>query len=140
MAMPTPLQPRQFFTGVWHGEGQLSAHPLFRWFLRPEKIKMVSYPIWLSDRIWTVEERFTFSSGRAIERKMFVEIMDAQRLHVTADDMPQGADILLKENGFVFTPYCILADHLGKQWSLRCVDENTLDASGHIHDTIRMYW
>src|SRR5690349_11497266 len=99
---------------------------------------MVSRPVWLSGRIWKVNECFTFSSGRAIERTMFVEIIDAQRLHVTADDMPMGADILLQEQGFVFTPYRVLAEYFGVRWSLRCVDENRVDESGVIQDMIRM--
>jgi hypothetical protein len=71
---------------------------------------------------------------------MFVEIVGSDRLHVTADDMPLGADIILHEKRFRFTPYYIWACYRGRRWRLRCIDENLIDESGTIHDTIRMFF
>jgi len=103
--MVKPLQPKEFFAGTWKGEGELSPHPLLRWLMPPEQVRFSSRPIWLSDTVWVVRERFEFSSGDVIARTMFVEIVGLDRLHVTADDMPLGADIILHEKGFRFTPY-----------------------------------
>ncbi len=69
---------------------------------------------------------------------MFVEIVGPDRLHVTADDMPMGADIILRDNGFRFTPYYIWFEHRGRRWQLKCFDENIIDEKGTIHDTIRI--
>ena len=136
----TPLQPKEFFTGVWKGEGELSPHPLLRWVARKEHIHFEGRTIWLSDTVWVAKERFGFSSGDAIVRTMFVEIVDPDRLHVTADDMPLGADIVLHEKGFRFTPYWIWSKYRGRRWRLKCMDENLIDENGTIHDTIKMFF
>ena len=138
--MVTPLQPRKFFTGVWRGEGELSPHPFLRWVLPKEHLCFSGEPIWLSDTVWMVKERLEFSSGNVIARTMFVEMVAPDRLHVTADDMPLGADIILHEKGFHFTPYSIYSHYRGRRWWLRCLDENVIDESGTIHDTIKMFF
>jgi hypothetical protein len=138
--MITPLQPKEFFTGIWKGEGELIPHPLLRWLIPRDKIRYSSQPTWLSDTIWKVEERFEFSSGDAIARTMYVEITGSDRLHVTADDMPLGADIILGQKGFRFTPYYVWSYYKGKRWRLRCFDENLIDESGAVNDRIRMFF
>jgi hypothetical protein len=135
----TPLQPDEFFAGTWKGEGELVPHPLLRWVVPKERIRFSSRSIWLSDTFWVVKERFEFSGGPGVSRTMFVEIVGPDRLHVTADDTPLGADIILHEKGFRFTPYHILSFYKGRKWRLRCLDENVIDESGAIHDTIRMF-
>ena len=136
----TPLEPRKFFSGIWHGEGELIPGRLNAWLVPKEQIRFQSRPIWLSDTIWKVEELFEFSSGKIIERKMFAEIVASDRVHITADDMPLGADIILHENGFRFTPYDILGDFGGRKWRMRCLDDNQVDETGVIHDKIEMFY
>ena len=136
--MVSPLQPREFFSGTWNGEGELVPYSIPRLLVPKEHIRFSSQPIWLSDTVWMVKESFQFSSGRLLLRTMFVEIIGPTRLHVTADDMPGGADIMLLENGFRFTSYYVWAEHRGIRWELKCSDENTIDQSGTIHDTIKM--
>jgi hypothetical protein len=134
----TPLQPREFFSGTWKGEGQLSPHPLLRWLIPKERVCFSGGSVWLSETTWVVNESFEFSSGSTIARAMFVEIVGPDRLHVTADDMPSGADIILHEKGFRFTPYYIWGLYKGRRWRLRCTDENLIDEDGVVHDTIKM--
>ena len=138
--MVTPLQPRDFFRGVWTGEGELVPHSILRWFVSTERIRFSSEATWLSETVWMVKDRFELSSGRVMERKMFAELTAPDRIHVTADDMPLGADILLSEGGFRFTPYYFLVFHMGRMYRLRCKDECRIDASGFVHDTIKMYF
>src|SRR5579862_4321944 len=133
----TPCQPTQFFRGTWTGDGELLPHPLFRWFAPRERVHMTSEPIWLSDTIWLIKDHFEFSSGRVVDRQMFCELVAPGRIHVTADDMPLGADIQLHDRGFRFTPYYVLVTHRGLTLRLRCRDDNLLDAEGHIHDLLR---
>jgi hypothetical protein len=136
----TPLQPKEFFTGIWKGEGELVPHPLIRWMMPKEHVRFSGQPIWLSNTVWMVKERFEFSSGDVIARTMFVEIVGSDRLHVTGDDMPLGADIILHKNGFRFTPYYIWSRYKGRRWRLKCIDKNLIDESGTIHDTIKMFF
>ena len=139
VGMVTPLEPKQFFRGVWTGDGNLVIHPLLRWFAPNQRLRMTSEPLWVSDTVWVVKDRFELSSGHVIERKMFAELTAPDRIHVTADDMPFGADILLHESGFRFTPYYALVGHRGFTFRVRCFDENTIDHDGFIHDLVRMY-
>ncbi len=121
-------------------EGELVPHLLLRWFVTREHIHLSTEAVWLSETTWLVKDRFAFSSGRVLERKMFAELIASDRIHVTADDMPLGADILLYESGFRFTPYYVLVCHRGRVYRLRCADECWVDAAGFVHDTIKMYF
>ena len=140
--MVTPLQPREFFRGLWTGDGELVPHPLLRWLVPRQPFHFTSETAWLSETTWVVRDRMEFASGRLIERRMFAELVAPDRIHVTADDMPLGADILLHAGGFRFTPYYILGACRdgGRLYRLRCLDECRLDDEGFIHDTITMYY
>lgn len=136
--MVTPLQPKEFFRGTWVGEGELRPHPLVRWFAAVERLRLMSQATWLTETIWLVKDRFELSSGRVLERKMFCELVAPDRVHVTADDMLRGADIMLSELGFRFTPYDAIVDHRGFRFRVRCFDENAIDEQGFVHDRIKM--
>ncbi len=140
MTKITPLEPRKFFSGIWRGEGELIPSRLNSLFIPKEQIRFQSRPIWLSETTWRVEESFEFSSGKTIRRKMFAELVADDKVHITADDMPQGADIFLYEKGFSFTPYYILGDFGGRKWKLRCLDENKIDDDEIVHDKIEMFY
>jgi hypothetical protein len=100
---------------------------------------MTSEAVWLTDTIWLVKDRFELSSNRVLDRTMFCQLVTSDRIHVTADDMPGGADIELHDRGFRFTPYDVLVDQRGLTLRLRCHDEDTLDEHGFIHDLVTMY-
>lgn len=136
----TPLEYRRFFSGVWSGDGELRPTFPFRLWMRDERFRFHSETEWISNIEWIARDRMEFASGRNIERTMFVRKVAADRLHMTAEDMPHGADIHLRENGFFFSPYIILAEQRGQTVMLRCLDENIIDQDGVIHDTIRMFF
>jgi hypothetical protein len=115
-------------------------NPLLRPFVRREHIRLSSEAHWLSDTIWLVKDRMEFGSGWVYDRKMFAELVAPYRIHVTADDMPWGADILLYDWGFRFTPYHAWSYFHGRVYRMRFTDECVLDADGKIHDTVRMYY
>ena len=71
---------------------------------------------------------------------MFAELVAPDRVHITADDMPLGANIILHEKAFDFTPYYILGDFGGRKWRLYCNDNNRIDESGIIHNKIEMFF
>ncbi|HEU4759163.1 MAG TPA: hypothetical protein VFT91_04180 [Dehalococcoidia bacterium] len=138
--MVTPLEPREFFSGRWEGEGELLPLPLLRWLIPRQTVRFSSHAGWLSDDVWIVKDRLEFASGGASERTMFAQLVAPERIHVTADDMPLGADILLHQNGFRLTPYLIWTEYRGRRLRLKCFDDSVLAADGSIHDTIRMHW
>ena len=72
---------------------------------------------------------------------MFAELIENDRVHLTADDMPLGADILLHENSFAFTPFAVLVRYWRfPRWvfSVKCVDTCTIGDDGLIYDNIRV--
>jgi hypothetical protein len=78
--MVTPLQPKDFFQGVWHGEGELVPHPLVRSLVPRERFRFFSEAVWLSETVWLVKDRSEFASGSILERKMFAELKAADRI------------------------------------------------------------
>jgi hypothetical protein len=136
----TPLRPQEFFRGVWEGDGEVLPHVALRWLIPREAVRFSSRTQWLSDTVWIVEDRLSCASGDVSERTMFARLVAPDRIHVTADDMPLGADIHLREDGFRFTPYLIWTRYRGRRVRLKCFDDNVLADGGSIHDTIRMRW
>jgi hypothetical protein len=138
--MSSPLQVREFFSGVWTGNGELIPSWWLRWCCPNERVRHSSEAVWLTSTVWIVKDHFEFSSGRLVEGKMFCELIAPDRIHITADHMPLGADINLTETGFSFTPYRVLASYRGFTFQFRCFDECTVDVDGRVHDRIRIYW
>lgn len=108
--------------------------------MRPWTFTFSARPTWLSDRIWIVDEDYEFGTGESLQRRMFVEQVSPTMLHVTADDMPLGADVHLDAEGFRFSPYQVLASHWGFRWRLRCHDASVVDEDGVVHDRVRLYF
>ncbi|MBI4409338.1 MAG: DUF3833 family protein [Gemmatimonadetes bacterium] len=136
--MTTPLDARDFFSGTWSGEGELVPRLWLRAVVKRQRIRFRSRTHWLSDNDWLVLERFAFEGGPVLRRCMHVRKVGERRLHVSADDIPAGADIQLHEQGFRFSRYVILAPRWGHRWPLRCRDENVVRDDGTIEDRIEM--
>jgi hypothetical protein len=120
---PTPLEPRTFFTGRWTGQGSLRAHRLLRWLLPNDSVHLVSQVEWQSEDSWTVQDRIEYGSGTVVERRMEARLTAPDRVTITAPDMPDGAEIRLKRDRFVFSPYLIVAEYRGRRVRLRSQQE-----------------
>ncbi len=136
----TPREPREFFRGVWIGSGELVPPWFVRWFVPKQRVSFSTESIPITDTVWIVKDHFEFASGESINRQMFAELVAPDRIHVTADDMPLGADIALTDRGFKFTKYRLLASYRGRTYEMRVTDECHLDSSGFLHDLIQMYF
>ncbi|MDQ6772518.1 MAG: hypothetical protein M3024_05955 [Candidatus Dormibacteraeota bacterium] len=137
---PTPLQPRRFFSGTWRGDGELRYRGPLRLLRRPDRFTYLSSVRGTSAARWEFEDHFHYRSGLKFEQRFACEVVDERRLHVTSDDMPGGADILLSERGYTFTPYVMRVRSGPFTVQLRCRDVNGVDGSGMIHDRIDMMW
>jgi hypothetical protein len=138
--MLTPLQIRDFFTGVWTGMGEFCLHSVLRLFVPNQAVRYQGQTTWLSDTLWKATERFTLSQEGSIHRTTYIQIIEDDRLHMTCDDIPGGADIILHEKGFRFTPYLFRSPFAGKHITVKCLDEAILDEQGELHDQIKMYY
>jgi hypothetical protein len=136
----TPLQPREFFTGVWTGKGEFHLHSVLRWFVPNQHVIYQGQTTWLSDKLWKATERFQLSHEASTNRITYIQIIEPGRLHMTCDDIPGGADMFLHEHGFKFTPYLFRSPLLGKHITVKCLDEAILDEDGILHDHIKMYF
>jgi hypothetical protein len=68
---------------------------------------------------------------------MHCQRIAAERLRVTAEDMPAGAEVRLRSDGFDFTPYVVRTRVLGRlSVGLRCLDSVQLMDDGRMIDTI----
>ena len=137
---PTPLQPREFFDGDWKGEGELCYRGILGLFWRPDRFRYTNTGRWVSQTRKELEDRLEFDSGLVMRLRFTVEIIDERRLHVTSDDMPGGADILLSEHGFTYTPYVIRVRRGPFRIRLRCHDVTVVEEDGVIRDRIKMSW
>ena len=87
-----------------------------------------------------VHDRLEYGSGTVVERRMEARLTAPDRVLITAPDMPEGGEIQLKRDRFVFSPYVIVAEYRGRRVRLRCRDSNVMTGPNSLRDTIRMYW
>ncbi len=137
---PTPLQPREFFDGTWTGEGELRYRGILSLFWRPDRFRYATSGRWVSNTQKDFEDRLEFDSGLVMRLPFTAEIIDERRLRVTSNHMPGGAEVLLSENGYTYTPYVILVRRGPFRVRLHCRDVNVVDKDGVIHDRVEMSW
>jgi hypothetical protein len=94
---------------------------------------------WLSDDAWVMDDEATFR-GHVERRRRFFQVVEPDRIHVTADDVPDGADLLLEEGGYRITPYRFVVPIGPLRFRLRCREEHRLEEDGTIVDTMRLSW
>ena len=136
----TPLRPREFFEGAWKGPGELVPFPYFFWRRFPLRFEARRDFTWFSDEAWLMDDVATFRSGRVEHRRRFFHLVAPDRVHVTADDAPDGMDILLEEGGYRLTRYKFVVPIGPMRFALRCRDEHRLDNDGTLIDTMRLSW
>jgi len=140
MPAPSPVQPREFFSGIWTGEGEVRFLGPARWFRRPETFRYQTQVHWITESHSQFIDVFEFERGRRLEIPFVSEVVGARRLHVTSPDMPGGADILLSEQGYTYSPYVLLVRFGPFQVRLHCTDVNVVESDGVIHDRAEMKW
>jgi hypothetical protein len=91
--MITPLQPRAFFKGFWQGKGEFRLHSILHWFIPDQQVEYQGTTTWLSDSLWMASEEFRLSQVGPTSRVTYIQIIGPDRLHMTSDDIPGGADI-----------------------------------------------
>jgi hypothetical protein len=136
----TPLRPRAFFDGSWSGPGELILFPFFFWRRFPVRFHASREFTWLSDEAWLMDDVATFKSGRVEHRRRFFHLVEPDRVHVTADDAPDGMDILLEEGGYRLTGYKFVVPIGPLRFACRCRDTHEIGDDGTLVDTMRLRW
>ena len=99
-----PLRPRDFFAQAWVGEGELMLRPFFlgRWFAPRFRVRRTS--TWISERVWRFDDEAEFRHGK-FHRQNWCELVTDDHVHVTAADLPDGADVWIEDDGLRFAPF-----------------------------------
>ncbi len=108
--------------------------------MRPDRLRYTNIGRWVSDTRKEFEDCLEFDSGLVVRLRFTAEIVDKRRLRVTSTDMPGGADIILSEDGYTYTPYVIHVRRGRFRVRLRCRDVNVVDKEGLIQDRVEMSW
>ncbi len=140
VTQPSPVQPREFFSGTWAGEGELRFVGLAGWLRRPERFRYRTSVRWITEARSEYTDVFEFESGRKLVIPFVSEIAGERRLHVSSPDMPDGSDIQLSEDAYSYSPYTTLTRVGPFTFHLRCTDANLIDRKGLIHDRVEMRW
>lgn len=125
------LDLRDVFAEPWEGEGTIALPVWLRWFPAPRTFRFRSEIADVAGDRWTVVDTTTMRNGDVQERRMSAHQVAPDTVRVSADDMPGGADIALRPDGFSFSPYTIRTPVLGPiRVSLRYTDEVDIDPGG----------
>jgi hypothetical membrane protein len=135
-----PLRPREFFEGSWSGEGVLVPWPYFVWRRFPLRFHARREFTWLSEEVWLMDDVATFRRGWVEQRRRFFHLVSPDRIHVTADDAPDGTDLLLEEGGYRIAPYRFVVPVGPLRFVLWCRESHHLEPDGTIVDTMRLRW
>ncbi|HEX2231905.1 MAG TPA: DUF998 domain-containing protein [Thermoleophilaceae bacterium] len=135
-----PLRPREFFEGSWSGEGELVPWPHFVWRRFPLRFHARREFKWLSEEVWLMDDVATFRRGWVERRRRFFHLVSPDRIHVTADDAPDGTDLMLEEAGYRIAPYRFVVPVGPLRFVLWCRESHRLDPDGSIVDTMRLRW
>jgi hypothetical protein len=135
-----PLRPREFFEGAWSGPGELVPWPFLLWRRRPIRFHARREFTWLTDEAWVMDDVATFASGWVDSRRRFFQLVAPDRIHVTADDAPDGTDLLLEEGGYRIAPYRFLVAVGPLRFALWCREQHRLGPDRTVIDTMALRW
>ncbi|HEX8075786.1 MAG TPA: DUF998 domain-containing protein [Thermoleophilaceae bacterium] len=100
-----PLRPRDFFAQSWRGEGELLLWPYSLWRRAGNRFEARREATWISDRVWRVDDVSRFADGREQRRLTFAELVDDDRVRLTAGDLPDGAELVIEDGGYRMVPF-----------------------------------
>ena len=134
-----PLDLRELFATPWEGDA-IVARP---WYLRlipaPRSFGYRSEIASQHGDHWDVVDTATFPDGTVQRRTMHAHRITEDLIELTADDMPGGARVHVRRDGFDFSPYAIRTPVLGRlRLPLRYHDRVQLEADGVLTDTIEL--
>jgi hypothetical protein len=134
-----PFDLRDIFARPWEGDAVVERPPWLRWFPAPHSFRFSTEIANVSGDEWDVIDTVTLPGGSVQRRTMHARQIAPDRVRTTADDMPGGTELRLRDDGFDFTPYVIRTPVLGPlRLPLRYTDSVRLEADGTLVDRIEM--
>jgi hypothetical protein len=140
LSAPAALRPRDFFGSAWAGEGIAIGVPSFVWRPFAARFTLSRETTWHSEEVAFVRDRATLSNGRVEERVRYARFTDPSHIHVTSDDMVDGADVTVDEEGYRVAPYRVLVPVGPARFMLESRDQATVEPDGTLHYVARLRW
>ncbi len=140
LSAPAALRPRDFFGRAWIGEGVVLGVPAFLWRPIAPRFTVTRQTTWHSDDVALVRDRAELANGRVEERLRFARFVDPSHIHVSEDDMPDGADVSIGEQGYQVAPYRVLAPVGPARFMLTSRDQATVEPDGTLRYITRLSW
>src|SRR5204863_1488554 len=66
-----PMRPREFLARSWSGSGELVLRPLFLGRLFAQRVEARRESVWISERVWRIDDEAYFGDGRFERRQMY---------------------------------------------------------------------
>jgi hypothetical protein len=130
---------RELFARPWAGSAQLWRPRWLRWLPAPDRFDFRSEIADVTEEGWEVIDTSTFVNGRVEVRRMRCTVLADGRMRLDADDMPGGAIVTPRDDGFDFTPYRIRTPVLGPlRVTLRFTDRVRLTPDATMLDEIEL--
>ena len=104
---PEPLDLREVFAVPWEGEGCVWLPLWLRWMPIPQTFRFRTEMANLAGNTWEVIDTATYPNGKVEQRRMRAHQTSPTRISLEADDMPDGAQVHLRPDGYDFEP-CLL--------------------------------
>lgn len=135
---PEALDLRELFADPWAGTGTLWLPWWLRWVPQPGTFTFRSEVLGSAGESWDVLDTMTYPDGSTWLRRMHCRALPDGRLKIGAEDMPGGAEITPRHDGFDFSPYVIEAPIIGPlRARLRCHDAVRVE-DGRMTDRIEL--
>ena len=134
-----PMRPRDFLAHSWTGQGELALRPLFIGRLFAQRGEARRSATWLSERMFRIDDQVDFGGGRIERRSMLCEFVSGDHVRLTADDLVDGADVWIEDDGWRVTEFRLAWPIGPLPLIVRCADRSHVAADGTFVNTFEIY-
>jgi hypothetical protein len=134
-----PMRPREFLARRWTGGGVLVLRPFFLGRLFAQRVEARRESVWISDSVWRIDDEAYFGDGRFERRQMYCEFVSDSHVRLTANDLPDGADVWLEPEGFRLSEFRMAWPVGPFPVIVRCVDRSYFEPNGTFVNLIDIY-
>ena len=131
-ARPGPLvraRPRDFLASSWTGEGEVVGRPAWFWRHFPARFSVRRACKWADDRLWVFDDEAWI--GERVERRRYYCAMEGpERIRVTGDDLPQGVEVLVEDDGYRVLPFQAAVPIGPVRLPVHCEDRSHMEPDG----------
>jgi hypothetical protein len=134
-----PMRPREFLARSWSGEGELVLRPFFLGRFFAQRVEARRESVWISERVWRIDDEANFGDGRFERRSMYCEFVSEDHVRLTANDLVDGADVWLEPEGFKLSEFRMAWPVGPIPLIVRCLDRSYFEPDGTFVNTIDLY-